>query len=118
MYCMVWHAEPEHKNMPYEVQGSDSDFDRNEWIIYPPPPPPPQAAFYRCAFPRLIAHWRQGPGPWERTPFVFVQVAPWRGMGTLPFLRHAQALALAGPEGGAAHTQMVPHPRTPTPTRT
>ena len=35
---MVWPAEPEHKNMPYKVQGSDSDFDRNEWIVYPPPP--------------------------------------------------------------------------------
>ena len=31
MYCMVWHAELEHKTMPYEVQGPD--FDRNEWII-------------------------------------------------------------------------------------
>ena len=26
--------------MPYEVRGSDSDFDRNGWIIKPPPPPP------------------------------------------------------------------------------
>ena len=33
MYYMAWHAEPEHNTMPYEVQGPDSDFDRNDWII-------------------------------------------------------------------------------------
>ena len=30
MHYMVWHAEPKHKTMPYEVQGSHSDFDRNK----------------------------------------------------------------------------------------
>ena len=45
MYCMVWHAEPEHKNMPYEVQDETVTSTRMGVSFYPPPPPhmtPPQ----------------------------------------------------------------------------
>ena len=37
--CIVWRGMQNQNGVqPYGVQGSDSDFDRNEWVIYPPPP--------------------------------------------------------------------------------
>ena len=51
-----------------------------------------QADFYRCAFPDLIRHWQRRWWGSALKPFFYVQLAGWTGgMGTLPFLRHAQS---------------------------
>lgn len=59
-----------------------------------------RAKEYRTTFPNLIADWR---GAWGRGdfPFLFVQIAPFKGMG--PEIREAQFLALAA----APNTAMV-----------